>query len=160
VFAAQVSRRPLGGANRQGPDVRIFLFASFILAGCYTQIDKSSAPYLPHRNAPIYRAYSVNSEDEGDFPVFGSYYRLRFMSDTQPIEHIDMMLSDLYSRGFNVTGAWYRSPGSHNRTLISAQLVIHLSERNPEMERFNFEEIPPPRRGNGIGATHIYIPEN
>ena len=140
--------------------MRMFLFASFILAGCYTQIDRSSAPYLSHRNAPLYRAYSVNSGDEVDYPSSGSYYRFKFMSATDPIEHIDLMLSDLYSRGFNVTRAWYRSPGSRNRTIISALLVIHLSERNPDMERFNFQEIPALKRGHGIGATSIYVPDN
>jgi hypothetical protein len=140
--------------------MKMFLFVSFILAGCYTQIDKPSAPYLPHRNAPIYRAYLVTSGDEAEYPISGSYYRFKIMSAIEPIEHIDLMLSDLYSRGFNVTRAWYRPPGSHNRTIISALLVIHLSERNLDMERFNFEEIPPLKRGHGIGATSIYVPDN
>jgi hypothetical protein len=140
--------------------VKVFLFASFILAGCYTQVDRPSAPYLPHRSAPVYRETLVNPEDEQDYPNSGSYYSFRLPSAAEPIDHIDLMLSDLYSRGFNVTRAWYRRPSSHNRTIISALLVVHLSERNPDMDRFNFEEMPPLSRGHGIGATSIYAPEN
>lgn len=137
--------------------MRGLLICLLVLTGCYTQIQKP--PYLPHRNPHTYRAIPVSSTDEIEYPSSGSYYRLKTMSSTQPIEQIDLMLSDLDSRGFNVTQAWYRSPTSHNRTITPALLVIHLSERNPDMERFNFEEIPTPRGGRDSGVTTIYVPD-
>ncbi len=143
--------------QRRFPFMRGLLICLLLLTGCHTQIQKP--PYLPHRSAHTYRAIPVRSNDEIDYPSSGFYYRLKFMSSTQPIEHIDLMLSDLYSRGFNVTQAWYRSPTSHNRTIISAFLVIRLSERNPDMERFNFEEIQTPRGGRGGGVITICVPD-
>lgn len=138
--------------------MRVLLIWSLVLTGCYTQIETAS--YLPHRKAPIFGAESLSSKDEIIYPDSGFYYRFNSMSDLSPIEDIELMLRDLYSRGFNVTRAWYRAPGSHNRTIMSALLMVHLTERNPDMDRFNFVEIAKPRGGRGVGMTTIYVPLN
>jgi hypothetical protein len=137
--------------------IRVVAFLSIIVAGCYTQIDKSSgssAPYLPHRASPTFHVFLATVA----FVDSGSYYAYQFSDFGDRIEHVELMLSDLYSRGFNITRAWYSEGGSHNRTMVMPFFVINLADRNPEMERFNFRPIATPKGSGGVGPARIYEP--
>jgi hypothetical protein len=128
----------------------------FILAGCaltYRDTVSSDPRYNPHRRAVPFTFNRVEYLDLDTMPDSGFYYSFLFSQDQSTITHVEEMLSDLYSRGFQITVAWYREPDacrppedrSISPTFYRAQFVIHLSDRDEGIEKFKFTEVGHPR---------------
>ena len=141
--------------------VRVLFLLPMLLPACYTQIDRSTdaLPFLPTRTAPEFHAILPEPSGQVVFPDSGYYYELDFPDFPDASDDVPGILSDLYSRGFNITRAWFRPRGMRGSTVISQLLILNLSNRYDEYYRFGFRPIPaPPSPWGGKVALFIYTP--
>jgi hypothetical protein len=131
-----------------------------ILTGCYTQVDRSadySASYMPHRAAPRF----VSKTGPLVLPDTGFYYAYKFVSYDDEIRGVDLMLSDLYSRGFDILMAWYSAGGTRppGKAIAMPSFTILLKTWSPELYRFNFEFVRTVASGAHETVPGAYVPE-
>ena len=134
---------------------QIILIAAFScsIAGCsltYRGTRSSDPRYDPHREAPQINARGLDYLDPATMPDSGFYFTYQFSQDHKSIANVESMLSDLYSRGFDILIAWYRQetngcnpPGSTftTTTIYRPQFFILVGKSDPGLARFRFREI-------------------
>jgi hypothetical protein len=137
---------------------RSLLSAAFLIVefGChspylFSEFDETK--YTPHRIAPRFvKINYLRHATAADFPDSGSYYLYRHR-DPERIPAPDHILPDLYSRGFDVTLAWYRPPGSctdpdsdgEYDSIHHAYFVVRLSTQDDAITLFHFIPIDRPK---------------
>jgi hypothetical protein len=99
--------------------------------------------------------------NEEQLPPDGAYYILRGESGSKKLNNPKLMIEDLYSRGFEISHAWYRPTASvaNSNTLVDWFLLLHLTNPDAGIERyFKFRQISNPRSFVGIDLVTEYRP--
>ncbi len=114
----------------------------------------SDPKYNPHRSSPEFKGRSIVDFDMTTLPNAGAYYQFVFSEDRQTINNITSLLSDLYSRGFEISHAWHYPGGTcrpiganyETGTIYRQSLVLHLHQPDEGlMTYFKFRQIPKPK---------------
>ena len=91
----------------------ITIVSSFILQGCYTQVQLPTISKNNYQREKDYRQIEfyktvIDTFDNNWLPDSGYYYEFKF--DRQRIKQdiIDPFLNMLYAKGYDVVAAWYR----------------------------------------------------
>ena len=126
---------------------------SYSLAGCslsYRETVSSNPSYNPHREARQFIGRGRVYIDPTTMPDSGFYYMYEFSEDHRLVAHVDQMLSDLYSRGFDILVAWYRGessgcapPGSlmSTGTIYGPEFILLVGRSDPGLVTFRFRKM-------------------
>ena len=134
----------------------IFITA-ILLTGCYTHVEIPNYRNLYKQssttNSPVNFTYTVIDTFDNDwFPDEGYYYTYSPRSGKRIKEdRIDLFLSMLYAKGYNVEAAWHRSasndcdrykmlraPGSEPSSTGSPVIIILLSDVDDSIIQYDF----------------------
>ncbi len=126
--------------------------------GCaltYHDTHVSDERYNPHRPSPRFAFRIIEKSDNGTLSDSGAYYiGRRDVVEGRPA-NLQSLLEDLYTRGFEVAGAWYYSGepcskhpfGGIGGTIYRPFFIIHLSRPDDAMVRyFKLERFPKPKQ--------------
>jgi hypothetical protein len=120
------------------------------LQGChltYRDTPASDPNYDPHRPAPTFRGRIVQEIVRPVDPDSGAYYALPPVDGRIDVVHPKAMLEDLYTRGFDITHAWFRQTGAckNTDTIYPGVFILRLARADSGLERwFHFSPIPGP----------------
>ena len=85
-----------------------------LLCGCHPRYLGRTVEddhYNPHRPKPEVSVSTYDRITSAPMPQTGAYYELMFAA-LQELDNPDDILKDLYTRGFEITHAWYRPAGA------------------------------------------------
>lgn len=138
----------------------VLIILALTLQNCYTHVELPNNRKLNKQssttNSPVNFTYTViDTFDNSWFPEEGYYYEYRPQSSKIIKEdRIDLFLSMLYAKGYNVEAAWHRSasndcdrykmlraPGSEPSSTGSPVIIILLSEVNDSIIEYEFYPI-------------------
>lgn len=133
----------------------VLIILAIILQNCYTHVETPNYRTLKKQsketNSPVNFTYSVIDTFDNDwFPDEGYYYRFRFDIKGLKEDKIDLFLTMLYSKGYNIAGAWYIADqnncgrikylrGSGEQYIAyNPMFIVLLSDVNDSIIDYNF----------------------
>jgi len=135
----------------------VLIILALILQNCYTHVEISNYRTLNTQskvtNGPVNFTYTLIDTFYNDwFPEEGYYYSYSPRSGKRIKEdRIDLFLSMLYAKGYNVEAAWHRSasndydrykilraPGIEPSSTGSTVIIILLSDVNDSIIEYDF----------------------
>lgn len=131
------------------------IIPALILSGCYTHVEMPNYRKLNKQSStttsPVNFTYTVIDTFYNEwFPEEGYYYEYRPQSSKIIKEdRIDLFLNMLYTKGYNIVGAWYRPTTincyNNGRPVSRAEsatfgptFLILLSDVNDSIIEYNF----------------------